>query len=108
MHKMTKATLILPEVKREVAERDSIDGHCCCIFCGSPEAAPVGHIVRRSQGGEGVPANIISVCGKCHYRFDESSHRDEMFDFAVKYIKQFYPDWTVDGVTYSRWRDFVK
>lgn len=108
MHKMTKETSIHPDVKREVAERDSIDGYCCCIFCGSPNAAPNAHIIRRSQGGKGVKENIVSACSRCHYKFDESSKRDEMFDFAVKYIKQFYPDWTVESVTYSRWRDFGK
>lgn len=83
--------------------RDSIDGHCCCILCGSPEAKPNAHIVRRSQGGMGVERNIVSLCPQCHYRLDEGQESAALMERVIAYIKGFYPDWTPESVTYRKW-----
>lgn len=99
---MTKHTAIPTEVKRAVAERDSINGRCCCILCGSPYASPSAHIVRRSQGGQGVEENIVSLCADCHRRMDEGE--GDLMDRAIAYIKSKYPDWTPESVTYKKWR----
>lgn len=113
MHGETKRTAIPPAVKAAVAERDSIDGWCCCIVCGSPNAAPNAHIVRRSHGGMGVEQNIVSLCPRCHRAFDEGEgiktllplgfrNREDIAEYIIEYIKQFYPGWTEAGVTYRR------
>ena len=103
MHKQTKYTAIPKEVKEIVAVRDSIDGHCCCILCGSPDAKPNAHIVRRSQGGMGVERNIVALCPRCHYRLDEGRESAVLMDRVIAYIKGFYPDWTPESVTYRKW-----
>lgn len=103
----TKATEIPADVKKRVEERDSIDGHPCCIFCGSPNARGEGHIVSRAHNGKGIEQNLITVCRECHGRMDNSQARNLYLTKAVNYIKQFYPDWTPESVTYNKW-DFLK
>lgn len=115
MHRMTKQTAIPQAVKRAVAERDSIDGCCCCVVCGSPNAQPNAHIVRRSHGGMGTERNIVSLCSLCHRAFDEGEYikrlkplgftcRQDLEDYIVDYIKGHYSDWTPESVTYTKWR----
>lgn len=114
MHKMTKLTAIPAKVKAAVALRDSAHGPATCILCGAP-GGPHCHIVRRSQGGMGVEANIVTLCGPCHYAFDEGiglkrlrplgfESREQIEAYIVNYIKGYYPEWTPESVTYHKWR----
>ena len=114
MHRQTKHTSIPARVKAAVAARDSTNGPATCIICGAP-GAPCCHVVRRSQGGMGVEENIVSLCGPCHYAFDEGiglsrlrpfgfENRKDIEDHIVGYLKGFYPDWTPERVTYKKWR----
>ena len=54
--KRTKCLEIPMKVKRIVAERDSVDGHPCCIWCGKPApttnplAYSNAHYIPRSRG----------------------------------------------------------
>lgn len=98
MHKRTKACGIGEKTKRIVYKRD--DG--LCIFCcryGKPEA----HIIPRSQGGLGVPQNIITVCRECHDKLDNSTARKKMLQEAIIYLKGFYPDWNEQDLIFSKW-----
>lgn len=99
MHKQTKATAITPKVKEEVWERD----HQRCVVCGDGRAEPNSHIVRRSQGGLGVPMNIVTHCHICHFKFDNYDKQTRAITF--NYIRRMYPDWTREQVTYSKWTE---
>lgn len=114
MHRMTKWTNIPASVKAAVALRDCTNGPATCIICGAP-GSPCCHIVRRSQGGLGVVQNIVTLCGPCHYAFDEGiglkrleplgfHSRTDVEQYIIDYIKGFYPDWTPESVTYQKWR----
>ena len=59
--KRAKACDISKKVKDIVWERD---GHRC-IICGSYQAMPNSHYIRRSQGGLGIPENIVTMCSRC-------------------------------------------
>lgn len=106
--KQTKAHEIPPEVKKAVAERDSIDGYPCCIYCGRP--APTGnplaysnaHIVKRSQGGLGIETNIVTLCAKCHFKFDDSADRPMMMKFITKYMREKHEKWNEDEQIYRK------
>lgn len=74
-----------------------------CIVCGSPYAMPNSHIVRRSQGGRGVPENIVTHCPECHRLYD--SYDKEVRKITMDYIMNLYPDWTEEGVTYHRYKE---
>lgn len=113
MHRMTKFTAIPASVKAKVAKRDCAHGPATCIICGAP-GSPSCHIVRRSQGGMGVEENIVTLCSPCHYAFDEGlgikrlqplgfHSQKDVENYIIDYIKGFYTDWTIEGVTYRKW-----
>lgn len=104
----TKALEIPAEVKRAVAERDSCDGHPCCVWCGMP--APVSnplafsnaHYIPRSQGGLGIEENILTLDWECHLKFDQSDERSEMRGFLRGYLKSKHPDWDEKKLIYKK------
>lgn len=108
MHQRTKNLGISIRVKEEVAERDSFDGHPCCILCGCP--APVNnrlafsnaHYISRSQGGLGVEENILTLCPGCHYRYDQTTEQETLKAFFGRYLKSHYPDWDESKLTYQK------
>ena len=113
MHRMTLYTAIPAKVKAAVAARDSAHGPATCILCGTP-GSPCCHVVRRSQGGMGVEENIVSLCGPCHYAFDEGmgmkrlhplgfTTQEQIQDYIIEYLRTFYPDWSKEKVTYKKW-----
>jgi hypothetical protein len=107
MNKRTKALSISKAVKEAVYERDNR----VCVLCGSPQGAPVAHIVRRSQGGLGIEQNIVTLCSSCHRAFDEGANiskfgkgttRESLYCHLVAYLKQFYPDWNREDMIYRK------
>ncbi len=94
---MSKHTAIPKWVSGAVWKRDNE----CCIVCGSPHGMPNSHVVRRSQGGRGIPENIVTHCSECHRLYDgydEATRRATM-----DYILAKYPHWTREAVTYHRY-----
>jgi 5-methylcytosine-specific restriction endonuclease McrA len=104
----TKARSIPKAVKLLVAERDSIDGWPCCIYCGTP--SPDGgiewsnaHYIGRAQEGLGnTPENILTLCPDCHRRYDQTTDRNEMRNFFREYLMERYPMWSEDKLVYRR------
>ena len=99
MHKRTKACAISKKTKQEVYKRDN----GCCIFCGAP-GLPEAHVVPRSQGGLGIPQNIVTACRPCHDKMDNSVKRQQMLHEAAEHLKMFYPDWNEKGLVYDKWQ----
>jgi 5-methylcytosine-specific restriction endonuclease McrA len=100
--KRTKATDISQKVREEVERRDN---HCC-IFCGSPNARGEGHYIRRSQGGLGIPQNLVTVCRNCHREFDEGQYKEVFKEKAKEYLRSFYPDWNEEDLVYHKYQEF--
>ena len=103
MHERTKATSIPPKVREEVERRDSINGIPCCIFCGSANARGEGHLIRRSQGGLGIPQNLLTVCRTHHRLLDEGPNKEWYQERAREYLKSKYPDWDEKELVYNKW-----
>lgn len=93
----TRATSISDSVKIAVWQRDGF----CCILCGAP-GLPEAHIVRRSQGGRGIEQNVVTLCRQCHREFDEGKDRKILTKIVMNYIRDLYPDWTKEKVTYHK------
>lgn len=99
MHKLTKATNIPLNVKYRVWERDS---HCC-IICGSPNAAPNAHYIRRSHGGLGIEENVVTLCTRCHHDFDNGSKREDYGMIIKDYLDMWYPGFSDEKRVYSKY-----
>ena len=106
MHRQTKMTDIPARVKAAVAARDCTHGPATCILCGAP-------------GGMGVVENIVTLCGPCHYAFDEGLFMDRLRPlgfhsqadiraYIINYLRGFYPDWTEEKVRYHKWDSVSK
>lgn len=115
MNTITKHTAIPASVKALVAKRDCTNGPATCILCGAP-GGPHCHVVRRSQGGMGIEENIVTLCGPCHYAFDEGiglkrleplgfRTREDISKYIEGYLKSFYPGWSREKVTYRKWEE---
>lgn len=108
MNTRTKALGIPKKVKEAVAERDSFDGHPCCLICGTP--APVNqpyafsccHYISRSQGGLGIEENIVTLCPRCHMRYDQSTDREQIRAFLRRHLQEHYPHWDENNLTYKK------
>ena len=105
----TKARSIPKAVKLRVAERDSIDGWPCCVYCGRP--TPDGgiewsnaHYISRAQGGLGIEENILTLCPDCHHDFDQTTKREEMRAFFREYLMERYHGWDERKLIYQKGR----
>ena len=98
MHKRTKAVAITPEVRQEVEERDG--GRC--IFCNAPGRGEA-HFINRSQGGLGIPENIVTVCRYCHAQMDNGQATKLYRARAEEYLKSKYPTWDKSKLVYNKW-----
>ena len=97
----TKALMISKETKLQVWERDN---HCC-IFCGKyvDWNFANSHFVKRSQGGLGIPENIMTNCLECHRMFDDSPMRKYMILRAEEYFKSKYENWNINDLVYHKY-----
>lgn len=98
-----KACAITTEVKRRVAERDSIDGWPCCILCGSNQALPEAHFIPRSAGGLGIEENIMTLCRPCHRQFDGADWetKEKLKNRVREYFRSYYPEWNEEKLTWK-------
>ena len=95
--KRTKACDITKKVKDAVWERD---GHRC-ILCGSYQAMPNSHYIKRSQGGLGIEENITTMCLTCHDAFDGAG-RAHLKPKVEKYLRSKYPRWDEINLIYKK------
>ncbi|MBO5837300.1 MAG: HNH endonuclease [Oscillospiraceae bacterium] len=108
MRRETKATGITDSVRCRVATRDEIDGWPCCIICGKPApytaatAFSCAHFIPRSQGGLGVEENIVTLCPRCHSMYDQGIDRRTTAEYIEEYLKQRYPNWNREKLTYKK------
>lgn len=99
MHKRTRALDISARVKAAVWARDG----GCCVICGSPHAAPNAHYISRAQGGLGVEENVVTLCGDCHRRYDQSADRQILRAVIREYLVGKYPDWDENKLIWRKW-----
>jgi 5-methylcytosine-specific restriction endonuclease McrA len=99
--KRAQACDISKKVKDRVWERDG--GRC--IICGSRMAMPNSHYIRRSQGGLGIEENVVTMCQRCHFMYDQGIDREAIATYTAKYLRSKYPDWNPDKLVYKKWED---
>lgn len=108
MRKDTKARDFSPKVKRQIAERDSFDGHPCCINCGlpAPPENPIAfsnaHFISRAQGGVGIEENGLTLCPVCHHLYDQTTERPRLRVYFREYLMDHYPGWREENLYYKK------
>ena len=108
MNKRTKALGITIAVKEAVADRDSFDGWPCCLLCGTPAPAnnylafSCAHYINRAQGGLGREDNVLTLCHKCHRRYDQTTDRAKLQPFFRRYLMEHYPNWNEKDLLYKK------
>ena len=108
VRKDTKARAIPMDVKRAVAERDSFDGHPCCVYCGTPAppetptAFSCAHYISRGQDGLGIEENIVTLCPRCHHRYDQTTDRNIIREYLREYLMSKYNGWNEEKLAYKK------
>lgn len=98
-HLRKKATDIPVEVRMEVAIRDNGN----CIICGK-SGVPNAHYIKRSQGGLGIPQNIVTLCPKCHYEQDFGKETIEYTLMLKNYLKSKYDGWNEEDLKFKKYK----
>ena len=96
--KRAKACDITKKVKDIVWERDNHQ----CIICGSYQAMPNSHYIRRSQGGLGIEENIVTMCFRCHNMYDQGVERQAIATYTERYLRSKYPNWNPKNLIYKK------
>ena len=96
--KRAKACDITKKVKDIVWERDNHQ----CIICGSCQAMPNSHYIRRSQGGLGIEENIVTMCQRCHREYDQGNGRLAIATYTEHYLRSKYPNWNPQNLIYKK------
>lgn len=94
----SRACDIPKSVKDKVWARDGEK----CIVCGNPYAMPSCHYRSRSQGGMGIEKNIITLCQRCHYNYDQTTQRPMYKEYIKKYLQSKYENWSEDDIIYKK------
>lgn len=106
MRKDTKARDFSRKAKEQIAERDSIEGWPCCVYCGLAAPAPLAwsnaHFIARSQQGRGIPENGLTLCPTCHRRYDQTTDRNMMREYFREYLKSKYENWDEEALIYRK------
>ena len=108
MRKRTFALSISLRTKKAVAERDSVDGWPCCVYCGRPAptenplAFSCAHYISRAQGGLGIVWNIITLCTDCHRLYDQTERRNELRQYLRAYLMRAHKGWNEESLTYQK------
>lgn len=96
--KRTEATKITLKVREEVMRRDGQR----CILCGSPNATPSCHFIKRSHMGMGKEQNIVTLCHDCHLKFDSSKQSIHVRAIIRDYLRGIYPHWNEYELKYRK------
>ena len=99
--KRAKATDISQKVKEIVWNRDSHK----CIYCEKvvPKSCANAHFIKRSQGGLGIPENIVTLCPECHSKEDNGLNTTLYEEYIGNYLKSIYgSNWHIQDLIYKK------
>lgn len=96
--KKSRACDISPAVRKEVLERDD----CRCIVCGIKHNLQIAHYVSRARNGLGIPENLVTLCYKHHYLYDNGKFHTEIKKCIEDYLKTQYPEWDEAKLIYRK------
>lgn len=102
MSKRSKACDISQKVKEIVWNRDEHK----CISCGRyvPKTCANAHFIKRSQGGLGIPENVVTLCPQCHYEEDFGKD-SKVYEYSIEnYLRNYYgTSWNKENLYYNKY-----
>lgn len=102
MSKRSKACDISQKTKEIVWNRDEHK----CIVCGKyvPMVCANAHYIKRSQGGLGIPENIVTLCPQCHYE-EDFGQTTKLYEEIIKnyLISKYGADWDKSKLIYRKY-----
>ena len=102
MSKRSRACEISQKVKEIVWNRDNHK----CIYCERyvPKTFANAHFIKRSQGGLGIPENIVTLCPQWHYQEDFGQDTKLYEDYIENYLKGIYgANWNKEKLFYKKY-----
>ena len=102
MSKRSRACEISQKTKEMVWNRDNNR----CIYCGKyvSMSCANAHFIKRSQGGLGIPENIVTLCPECHYQEDHGLNTQLYEDYIEEYLKNTYgTNWSKEKLIYKKY-----
>ena len=102
MSKRSKACEISQKTKQIVWDRDQHK----CIYCGKyvSKSCANAHFIKRSQGGLGIPENVVTLCPKCHYEEDHGQNTKDYENYIEEYLKNYYGNtWNKENLIYKKY-----
>ena len=98
-HRQTKETELNEKLKRKVAKRDNYS----CLLCGTYTPLAEAHFLSRAKGGKGIEENIVTLCRRCHERYDNSAEREDIKDILKRYLIYCYGSkWNEEDLIYKK------
>ena len=102
MSKRSNACNISQKTKEIVWNRDKHK----CISCGIwvPKTFANAHYIKRSQGGLGIPENVVTLCSKCHYEEDFGKD-SKVYEYSIEnYLRSYYGEsWSKEKLIYKKY-----
>lgn len=102
-HKQTIACDISQNVRNHVYARDN----GASIISGSHDRLEMAHYIPRSQGGMGIPENLVLLTKHEHIAYDEGNPTEQMVigERIEAYLRSHYPNWDRSKLIYDKWKD---
>lgn len=103
-HKRTKATDISNKTRQIVRERDE-DMCIMCLAEGEKQrGVHIAHYINRSQGGLGIPENLVLLCVRHHMEEDNGKDGRYIHEYMKNYLQGYYgKSWNEEKLFYNKW-----
>ena len=98
---MREHTKISTQTRERVKGRD---GGACVVCRRKGVPLECAHYIPRSQGGMGIPQNLVMLCHTCHTGYDNGGYREAIGEILRDYLKGWYPDWDGKELVYDKWK----
>jgi len=64
----------------------------------------MSHYIKRSQGGKGIPENLVNQCRECHNKMEHGlpHEREVLLSMVEEHLQSHYPGWSKEILTYKK------
>ena len=96
----SKASAIDFNTYSTVIERDNHS----CIICSINFNLHCHHYIPRSQGGLGIPNNLVMLCNCCHNAIHTGNKTINLKKYVHNYLKHQYGEFNIEDLKYNKYK----